>query len=412
MKPTKIYIGNSDLASIVTELKHVFEEVGIETLTAMDSVRNPYDRCEVDVNFTDYKKLWFGGVRPLSLQKWLQERQHIEYRTWRKAINTCDVFIFIWTTFKNDWSDLQQLKKLGKKVIILFCGSDIRWYDACNQEFDQYQFARLDYGSEHDYEISGLKRRLTRLRTAEKFADFVFSRLDQSQLSLRPYYRYHMWVDSNRISPKKIQRKERPLIVHAPSNRKVKGTQKILETLNKLSSEGFEFELKLLEQIPNNEAIKLYENSDIVIDQIVIPGTGKLSSEAMAAGNVVLSHMAYDSYPQNNPKSCPVIDVNHNTIYNELRALLGDYDKRVMLSKQGPEFVKQYLDTRILRDTILRLLNDEPLEPDYFPNFFRNQFIPTSQEELVEYNKWTNLVMDEKWYKQHLKEGTRNGLIF
>ena len=72
-----------------------------------------------------------------------------------------------------------------------------------------------------------LNNKLEQIRNGEKYADMIFSRLDQAQLQLRPYYRWHMMVDMSKYEYTHIQKKK-PLIVHAPSNRKVKGTEYVL----------------------------------------------------------------------------------------------------------------------------------------------------------------------------------------
>ena len=408
----KVCIGNNDVASIISDLKVVFAEYGVETITIMDRKTTVLDRCEVEYDFTTYKKMWFGGVRPRRFQKWLQELQHIEYKVWRKAIKECDIFIFIWSSFKKDYSDIIELKKLGKKVIFLFCGDDVRWYYAAKQEYEMYGFKTIEYDEDYNYGISGLEKQLLRLRTAEKHADFIFSRLDQAQLQLRPHFRYHMWVDSNIVKYNPEQRKINPIIVHAPSHRKLKGTQFVLEAFEKLKSEGIEFTPLLIENIPNRKALAIYTNADIVIDQLIITGTGKLASEALAAGCVVMAHMGYTNYPQKNAQDCPVIDVNAHTIYSELKKIILDYPRRVELAAKGRDYVVNNVDVRIFCKKILNLCKGDEIEYDYYPDFYRNKFTPESVDKLPIYNKWNFYVKECDWYKDYVLPGERSGLLF
>lgn len=409
---SKIFIGNNDVASILSDMKVAYHEMGIETITVMDRETTLLDRCEVDYNFTKAKKIWFGGVRPRSLQKWLQERQHIEYKVWRKAIRECDIFVFIWSTFKTDYSDIIELKKLGKKVIFLFCGDDARWFFAAKQEYERYGFRIIEYDENYDYSVVGLENKLQRVRMAEKYADFMFSRLDQAQLELRPYYRYHMWVDSKMVKHNPSQRKDNPVIVHAPSHRKIKGTEFVLQAFERLKNEGIQFTPKLIENLPNREAIDLYTNADIVIDQLIITGTGKLASEALATGCVVMAHMGYDKYPQRNPSECPIIDVNPDTIYDELKRIILDYPRRVRLANEARPFVLNHLDVRIFCQKILDLCSNKIIPYDYQPEFYRNFFVPESKESIPIYNKWNSFVMNEDWYQSTVLKGERDGLIF
>ena len=136
----------------------------------------------------------------------------------------------------------------------------------------------------------------------------VFSRLDQAQLQLRPYFRWHMMVDSTKYEITKAQQKK-PLIVHAPSNRKVKGTQYILDAISLLKGNNFEFDFMLVENMKFEDALNIYKSSDIVIDQLFIPGSGKLATECLAYGKIVLSRMNYENYPQNSGVKLSLIHI-------------------------------------------------------------------------------------------------------
>jgi hypothetical protein len=52
------------------------------------------------------------------------------------------------------------------------------------------------------------------------------------------------------------------------------------------------------------------------------------------------------------------------------------------------------------------------MKPDFYPTFFRDNFIPESEEAAAVYNKWNNYVKDCDWYKKHVKTGERAGLSF
>tara|TARA_B110000046_G_scaffold168490_1_gene186922 strand:+ start:4907 stop:6148 length:1242 start_codon:yes stop_codon:yes gene_type:complete len=412
VKSPKIFIGNNDVASQISDLKLVFKDLGFETLTVTDRPNASIIRGNVDYNFTEHKKLWFGGVRPRILQKWLQEKQHIEYKVWRQALKECDVFIFIWSSFQPDYSDFIELKKRGKTLINCFVGDDARWYYAAKQEYEHHGMIAPEYEANYNYGTTGLLRRLRHVRMAERYCDAIFSRYDQGQLQLRPYYRWNMMVMSDQIPHNPTQRKVRPKILHAPSNRKAKGTEFVLDAFDKLKNEGLDFEVVLLENVPNEKAIEIYSDADVIIDQLIFPGTGKFSTEGLAAGKVVMSHMAYDNYPQKNPKDCPIIDVNPSTIYHELKSIISDLPKRQQLANIGRDYVNKYLDVKIFCQTILDLHDKKEVPFDYEPDFFREHFVPESEESKIEYNKWTEFVKNCDWYKELVPSGKRDGLFF
>lgn len=160
------------------------------------------------------------------------------------------------------------------------------------------------------------------------------------------------------------------------------------------------------------EAIKQYTNADILIDQLLCPGSGKLATEALASGTIVMSHMGYDLYPQNNPSDCPIIDVNTNNLYEKLKQLILNYDFRKKHAQQGRSYVEKHLDVKFFCQKVLDLLNGVDMKYDYYPTFFRDGFIPESAESIPVYNKWTAFVKDCNWYKEHVVSGNRDGLIF
>ncbi|MBN8704018.1 MAG: glycosyltransferase [Bacteroidetes bacterium] len=412
-KTPKIFIGNTDVASVISELKIVFkEDFGIDTLTLQDERQNNFDKGEVDVALNEIKD-WIPYFKPRRISSRIKPRweKFITEYYFKKALKECDVFIYIWKSFYPDYSDFERIKAAGKKLVVVFCGNDIRWFFSQKQEFNSYGLRHLEF-EQYDYSTKGLRSKLDYLRKAEKYADMIFSRTDQAQLALRPYFRWHMMVDTNKIVENSVQRALRPKVAHAPSNRLVKGTKYVLEAFEKLKNEGIEFEPALIEGVKNAEAIKLYQDADILIDQLICPGSGKLATEALASGTIVMGHMAYGIYPQNNPSDYPIVDVNPDTIYLKLKELILDYPQRVKLAKQGRIFVDMVLDYRHFCNKIIKYFNGENVEYDYIPTFFRDKFTPESDNALVMYNEYNRLVENCDWYKKNIQKGTREGLVF
>ncbi|MGZ3866100.1 MAG: glycosyltransferase [Bacteroidia bacterium] len=408
----KIFLGNINLAGQLTDIKTGFTKLGVDSIVATYTSGGPGDIGEVDYNFSDYKYHSFKHVRPSKLQVALRDIFNIDGKVFRKAIKECDVFIFMWDTFKYNYSDLAVLKKKGKKIIHIFCGDDARWYFSEKQEFESFGLRPLEYEDNYNYSAEYLNKKLEKLRSVEKYADFIFSRLDQAQLQLRPYYRWNMMVLPEKYNHSPIQREKNPVIAHAPTSRKAKGTSFVFEAFDRLKREGIEFTPLLIEGVKNTEALKMYESADMVIDQLIIPGTGKLATESLALGKVVLAHMAYDNYPQKNPKECPIVDVNPDTLYDVLKKLIADHKLRTEIAARGRAYVIDHLDTTIFCKKVLSLLNGEAVPFDYKPTFFNEKFVPESKEAATVYNKWNRFVENENWYKTSIKKTERNGLIF
>ncbi|MBS1652575.1 MAG: glycosyltransferase [Bacteroidetes bacterium] len=408
----KVFIGFENISSTVSDIQKYFNENGHECFVATSNFP-PAVQLNTS-NFVlqkEFEKIPYFPPKFISikLRSWWEKR--VRRKLIEFALKKFDVFIIIWTSFNYDFSDIEILKAHNKKIVFVFVGDDARWRPAASQEYRMFGLNELPRDEDKFYSKQHLERNLTRIRYAEKYADMIFSRIDQGQLHLRPYLRWNMMANPENYAHNSKQRKN-PIIVHAPTAKTIKGTKYVLEAFEQLKTEGVEFTVILVENMPHNEAIKVYQNADIIVDQLFIPGTGKVSTEALAMGKVVISLMAYDKYPQKNPSDCPIIDANAETFYNVLKELIFDYDKRVALADKGKGYVEKYLLPKYFCDLIINEFeNNTKSTPEYYPDFFRNYFKP--EKEFIDlYNNWSHFVSNMEWYKKTIKKGEREGLIF
>lgn len=91
------------------------------------------------------------------------------------------------------------------------------------------------------------------------------------------------------ISKENDQTADKVTVLHAPSNRGLKGSDLIQSVVDELLQEGLPIEYIELESVPNEEVKKILHNTDIVIDQLWsdTPLAG-LACEAAAAGCCVI----------------------------------------------------------------------------------------------------------------------------
>jgi glycosyltransferase involved in cell wall biosynthesis len=118
-----------------------------------------------------------------------------------------------------------------------------------------------------------------------------------------------------------------PVLLHAPSDRLVKGSDAIFAAVERLKADGLKFEFLLVENIPHDEAIKLYGRADILIDQLLVGWYGGLAVELMALGKPVLCYIREDDLkyiPEGMKEDMPIINVTIDTLYDKLKYLLTD----------------------------------------------------------------------------------------
>jgi hypothetical protein len=80
-------------------------------------------------------------------------------------------------------------------------------------------------------------------------------------------------------------------VAHAPSKRKVKGTEAVLAAVEALQRRGTPIELDLIEGVPNREARERYAAADVVVDQLRIGWYGMFAIESMALAKPVVVHL-------------------------------------------------------------------------------------------------------------------------
>jgi hypothetical protein len=92
--------------------------------------------------------------------------------------------------------------------------------------------------------------------------------------------------------------------------------------------------------------------------------------------------------------------------------LIDDYNWRKKLAERSRTYVENHLDVRLFCKKVIDLVNNEVIDYDYIPSFFRDDYVPTSDQEKLLLNSWTQLVQGEAWYAKYVSSGDRKGLIF
>ena len=82
-----------------------------------------------------------------------------------------------------------------------------------------------------------------------------------------------------------------PVVLHLPSRRGTKGTERILAGLERLKDEGVAFELRLLEGVPHDEAKRAIADADVVVDNLITGDYEVVSMEAMAESRVAVANV-------------------------------------------------------------------------------------------------------------------------
>jgi glycosyltransferase involved in cell wall biosynthesis len=142
-------------------------------------------------------------------------------------------------------------------------------------------------------------------------------------------------------------------IIHAPTQRGLKGTRYILPVIDQLKKEGYPIDFILVEKKPHHEAIEIFKKADIIIDDLLQGPYGILSIECMAMGKPVLDYI-HESFVRNYPE-LPIVNTNPDTLYDNLKKLIETPDLRISIGKQGREYVEKNHDAKIIAAQMMKI---------------------------------------------------------
>ena len=137
---------------------------------------------------------------------------------------------------------------------------------------------------------------------------------------------------------------EKLVILHAPSNRKIKNTQAVIDSIEVLKEEGIEVELNLAENIEHEKLMRMISQSHVVIDW-VNPDFGiygVLSIESMATGRPVICTLTDSLYKE---YDLPIINCHPNDLSNTIRNIFSERENLIEKGKLGYDFVHKYHDS-------------------------------------------------------------------
>jgi glycosyltransferase involved in cell wall biosynthesis len=253
-----------------------------------------------------------------------------------QAIKEYDIFHFHFgETFLPDKSDLEFLKKSGKKMIVHHHGSEVRSLSVA-RSLNPYVCVKPEWTEKKIHE---------NLKLLSDYIDHAIVQDYELESYVKDYYK-EVHVIPNAINPEEFQPRypesnPSPLIVHAPTLRNLKGTEFVLDAVNELKSSGIPHDFKLIEGMSHQETKQLLLQADIVIDQLRIGACGYITIEAMALGKPVICYIR-DDLLKKYPEAFPVINANPDTITNVLKDVINKKNEWKQLGVKGRSYVENF----------------------------------------------------------------------
>ena len=248
-------------------------------------------------------------------------RQAAQWRAFARLLPQTDVFHFVFgLTLVPRSLQFPLLRLTGKKSVMHYLGSDIRGKTP----------EQLAYGKKAGAQIVGSYDAIRWVPEAEVIPP---------------------GIDVSRIAPAPPSDRARPVILHAPSSRRRKGTEHVIAAV-----EGLDADLEIVEGLHHDEAFERFRNADIVVDQLNAGWYGLFAIECMALGKPVVTFLHDEAVRRTEEAfgtTVPIVSATAETLREQLRPLVADAAERRRLGAASRAYVELVHDQERITDRLL-----------------------------------------------------------
>jgi glycosyltransferase involved in cell wall biosynthesis len=149
---------------------------------------------------------------------------------------------------------------------------------------------------------------------------------------------------------------KRPVLLHIPTEPKVKGTEEILAAVEALKIKGMEFEFRLKRGLTQSQMYKEIVDCDVYIDELKCGSHGVTAVETMAAGKPTVTYIRADLV-ELFPESLPIVNANPDTIESVLELLIANPELRSSIGRASRDYVEKYHDVDIVVGDLRNIYN-------------------------------------------------------
>lgn len=391
----RIFVGTRDIANTPSMLQQGLQTLGYHSVARLKS-NNPFYSNQSDPKlvslFQQVRETINKTAETGPLESLLAP--YLEY----------DCYLFVTESLLPGMLDLPILRKLGKKVVFLSTGSDVRYSHAAKAfnrhfgvEFPQSLLSPLhnDYSSQARMALQDVYRdrysnKLNNTRMAEVYANSYIGSPRSLHFAIAPYFAVVAAADTSGCKAR-IPNRTVPKVLHCPSKKSFKQTDRIIEALHELKEEGLRFDFELTENLPHPEILSRLSDADVLIDQLFPGKSALLGLEAMASGCAVVGCNTESAMPV--PfRIQPIVGINQHNLKQRLRLVLSNKALRYQLAEAGLAYTalgihEPHNVARYYLDTLERARNQKY---DYYPTYFFEHCQPPKQEVVPEYLRELN----------------------
>ena len=279
--------------------------------------------------------------------------------------------------------EIPHLLTKGLQVALIAHGSDVRIPSRHVETEPWSPFPDLE-----DETVELLERNAT--RAAELFTSYP-GQVYVSTPDLLDYVPDAAWcpviveVDAWR-SDAPVLEHEKPVVAHAPSKSAMKGSELIDPIMERLAERGL-ITYRRVEGIDPADMPAVYRDADIVLDQFRIGSYGVAACEAMAAGRVVVGHIAQhvrDRVAADTGLDLPIVDATPDTIEQVVLDLIADPERARAVAARGPAFVEKVHDGRWSAEALESFVEQPaPVPVGWKPSWIRPKVVMMAGNDIV-----------------------------
>lgn len=344
----KIFHGPVNIADAARSMQEIGQLTSeVCDLVLFESQAGPYERS----NGFNLKKNIYSRARGLPLR--------LSFFIF--CLFRYDVFVFyfgrslLWGNI-----DLPILKLFRKKIIQVFCGSEVRLISVERKRNIYHTHLKINY----DHPKYDLGKKI-KIFWHGLWCHKIIAMRDKydhvSGLASKRKIVENIWIN-NALTLKELTsrtyKRDYVVIVHCPSEPLIKGTQYVDRAIEQLKKSNVKIRYIKLQNKPHSKLLKFIERyADIVIDQMLLGTFGRFSAECMALGKPVVCYVLDDIIQKYCP-DLPIISANIDNLPEKLLPLIESKELREEVSLKSRQFAENRFNINDINDQLYTLITE------------------------------------------------------
>jgi hypothetical protein len=287
-------------------------------------------------------------------------------------INRTERFIYFWDTgflINVDFRkyEFKFLKSKNKKLICIFLGDDIRSPKKMIEFGNEIGLDTICHYANYNLDENSKEIEIKResvARICDQYCDLIFSApSDQNSYLRRKVFFPNYIVDMPQsVSSSKNINIEEIVILHAPTNPFLKGTQIVRSALKKLELEGYSFKYIELTKQSNQIVTNELKRANICLNQFFAYVPSVFGVEAMANKCALLTS-ADETIEKLLPKGSndAWLVTKYWEVYEKLKYLLDNQHEIEDYGEKGYNYVKKYFSSSAAKEYYYNIFLDNSI---------------------------------------------------